>query len=110
MNATTAPAAPAGHNLRRGLWSINISMVGFVAGDTVVKLLGRSFPATELPFARSVIIVAVLAAIMFVTGRPPRLKVMLARRRCWRAPAHNMADCYFQRGSAIFCRSGADFA
>ncbi|HZP77212.1 MAG TPA: DMT family transporter [Pseudolabrys sp.] len=76
MNATTAPAAPAGHNLRRGLWSINISMVGFVAGDTVVKLLGRSFPATELLFVRSVIIVAVLATIMFVSGRLPRLTAL----------------------------------
>lgn len=46
-------------------------MAAYVAGDVVLKLLGRSFPATELIFWRSVIITVTLGAVLAWTR--PRL-------------------------------------
>ncbi len=46
-------------------------MAAYVAGDVVLKLLGRGFPATELIFWRSVIIMVSLGAVLAWTR--PRL-------------------------------------
>ncbi len=74
----TGPALPPGHSLSRGVWSINVSVFAFVAGDTIVKFLGRSFPPNELLFLRSMMIMAALAMMMLVTGRRPRFKSLLS--------------------------------
>lgn len=56
---------------RRAILAISLSMAAYVAGDVVLKLLGRSFPATELIFWRSVIITVTLGAVLAWTR--PRL-------------------------------------
>ncbi len=79
MNSTqTSHARPSEHSLARGVWSINVSVFAFVAGDTIVKFLGRSFLSDELLFLRSVMIMAALVLMMLVTGRGPHFKSLLS--------------------------------
>ena len=78
MNSTTTGSAKSVEQpLHRGTFSINVSMIAFVVGDTTMKLLGRSFPTNDLIFLRSAIASA-LAAIILTTGKRPTLKAILA--------------------------------
>jgi hypothetical protein len=43
---------------RRAIFAISLSMAAFVVGDVVLKLLGRSFPPSELIFWRSAVVTA----------------------------------------------------
>jgi drug/metabolite transporter (DMT)-like permease len=49
---------------RRAIYAILLSMAAYVVGDVVLKLLGRSFPPSELIFWRSVIIAGSLGAVL----------------------------------------------
>jgi drug/metabolite transporter (DMT)-like permease len=49
---------------RRAIYAIIVSMAVYVVGDTVLKLLGRQFPPSELIFFRSCIILITLTAVM----------------------------------------------
>jgi drug/metabolite transporter (DMT)-like permease len=49
---------------RRAIYAIIISMAAYVAGDVVLKLLGQSFPPSELIFFRSCIIAVALGAVL----------------------------------------------
>ena len=52
---------------RRAIYAIIVSMGVYVIGDTVLKLLGRQFPPSELIFWRSCIILITLTAGMWLT-------------------------------------------
>jgi drug/metabolite transporter (DMT)-like permease len=49
---------------RRAIYAISSSMAAYVVGDVVLKLLGRSFPPSELIFWRSVVIAVSLGAVL----------------------------------------------
>ena len=61
---------------RRAIYAISLSMAAYVVGDVVLKLLGRSFPPSELIFWRSVVITVSLGAVLAWT-RPRLLSTSL---------------------------------
>jgi hypothetical protein len=56
---------------RRAIFAISLSMAAFVVGNVVLKLLGRSFPPSELIFWRSAVITASLGAVLAWTRPRP---------------------------------------
>jgi drug/metabolite transporter (DMT)-like permease len=74
----TEPIASAQLSLQQGILSVTTSMAVFVAGDTIVKFLGHSFPPNEIIFLRSAAIAVALGMIMLVRGPRPTIKGILA--------------------------------
>ena len=68
---TTAGIIVQVQSSRRAIYAISLSMAAYVVGDAVLKLLGRSFPPSELIFWRSVVIAVSLGAVLAWTR--PRL-------------------------------------
>lgn len=90
MNTTSSESAGLiAEQPLRGVLSINISMASFVVGDTMMKLLGRSLPPTELIFLRSAVIVSALAVIMIVKRQWPRIQGALT----WPLVLRCLSDC-----------------
>ncbi len=56
---------------RRAIFAVLLSMAAYVVGDVVLKLLGRSFPPSELIFWRSVVITVSLGAVLVWTQPRP---------------------------------------
>jgi drug/metabolite transporter (DMT)-like permease len=74
---------------RRAIVALTVSMAVYVVGDTVLKLLGRAFPPSELIFWRSLIIAVTLAAVLTWT-RPRFFSTSLF---AWPVVARCLFDC-----------------
>jgi drug/metabolite transporter (DMT)-like permease len=70
-NRTPAGTIVQDQSARRAIYAISLSMAVYVVGDAVLKLLGRSFPPSELIFWRSIAIAVSLGAVLAWTR--PRL-------------------------------------
>lgn len=85
----TQAGRPPETSLARGVWSINISMLAFVVADTIIKFLGQSFPANELLFVRSLILVLVVPVAIVVMRR----RISLAAIKSPAVVARCFFDC-----------------
>jgi drug/metabolite transporter (DMT)-like permease len=74
---------------RRAIYAIIISMGVYVIGDTVLKLLGRQFPPSELIFWRSCIILVSLTAVMLWTRPKFTPRAMMS----WPVVGRCLFDC-----------------
>jgi drug/metabolite transporter (DMT)-like permease len=77
------------HSSRRAIYAITLSMAIYVVGDVVLKLLGRSFPPSELIFWRSLIIAVTLTAVLAKT----RPRFFSAPLFAWPVVARCLFDC-----------------
>jgi drug/metabolite transporter (DMT)-like permease len=74
---------------RRAIYAITISMAAYTVGDVVLKLLGRTFPPTELIFWRSSIIAVTLCVVLLWT----RPRFFSAPLFAWPVVARCLFDC-----------------
>ena len=82
----------------RGIIAMTLSMAFFTAGDTLIKIVGRDLPVSEIMFLRGSFASVVIGAIGMVTGRWRQWRTLLTPLMGWRTLGEVSATLFFFAG------------